>query len=42
MQAGQSIKSLFAYSSSVDANNKKMPFSEDGNADNPIFFYANT
>ncbi len=42
MQARQIKKLIFASSSSVYGNNKKMPFSEDDNVDNPISPYAFT
>jgi nucleoside-diphosphate-sugar epimerase len=42
MQARQIHKLVFASSSSVYGNNKKMPFSEDDNVDNPISPYAYT
>jgi len=40
MQARGINKLVFASSSSVYGNNKKMPFSEDDNVDNPISPYA--
>jgi nucleoside-diphosphate-sugar epimerase len=40
MQARAIKKLVFASSSSVYGNNKKMPFSEDDNVDNPISPYA--
>ena len=42
MQARAINKLVFASSSSVYGNNKKMPFSEDDNVDNPISPYAFT
>jgi UDP-glucuronate 4-epimerase len=42
MQAQAIHKLIFASSSSVYGNNKKMPFSEDDNVDNPISPYAYT
>lgn len=42
MQAKNINKLVFASSSSVYGNNKKMPFSEDDNVDNPISPYAYT
>jgi nucleoside-diphosphate-sugar epimerase len=42
MQARSIDKLIFASSSSVYGNNKKMPFSEDDNVDNPISPYAFT
>lgn len=42
MQARLIDKLIFASSSSVYGNNKKMPFSEDDNVDNPISPYAFT
>ena len=42
MQAKAINKLVFASSSSVYGNNKKMPFSEDDNVDNPISPYAFT
>lgn len=42
MQARSINKLVFASSSSVYGNNKKMPFSEDDNVDNPISPYAYT
>jgi nucleoside-diphosphate-sugar epimerase len=42
MQARGIDKLVFASSSSVYGNNKKMPFSEDDNVDNPISPYAFT
>ena len=42
MQAQGIKKLVFASSSSVYGNNKKMPFSEDDNVDNPISPYAYT
>lgn len=42
MQARAIDKLVFASSSSVYGNNKKMPFSEDDNVDNPISPYAFT
>lgn len=42
MQARLINKLVFASSSSVYGNNKKMPFSEDDNVDNPISPYAYT
>ncbi len=42
MQAKAIHKLVFASSSSVYGNNKKMPFSEDDNVDNPISPYALT
>jgi len=42
MQARKIDKLVFASSSSVYGNNKKMPFSEDDNVDNPISPYAFT
>ena len=42
MQARAINKLIFASSSSVYGNNKKMPFSEDDNVDNPISPYAFT
>lgn len=42
MQARAINKLVFASSSSVYGNNKKMPFSEDDNVDNPISPYAYT
>ncbi len=42
MQAQGIKKIVFASSSSVYGNNKKMPFSEDDNVDNPISPYAYT
>lgn len=42
MQARSIHKLIFASSSSVYGNNKKMPFSEDDNVDNPISPYAFT
>ncbi|MBL7701553.1 MAG: GDP-mannose 4,6-dehydratase [Ferruginibacter sp.] len=42
MQARQIRKLVFASSSSVYGNNKKMPFSESDNVDNPISPYAYT
>jgi nucleoside-diphosphate-sugar epimerase len=42
MQAGGIDKLVFASSSSVYGNNKKMPFNEDDNVDNPISPYAFT
>jgi nucleoside-diphosphate-sugar epimerase len=42
MQARAIHKLIFASSSSVYGNNKKMPFSEDDNVDNPISPYAYT
>ena len=42
MLAGNINKLIFASSSSVYGNNKKMPFSEEDNVDNPISPYAFT
>lgn len=42
MQDRQIKKLVFASSSSVYGNNKKMPFNEDDNVDNPISPYAYT
>jgi nucleoside-diphosphate-sugar epimerase len=42
MRARAISKLIFASSSSVYGNNKKMPFSEDDNVDNPISPYAFT
>ncbi len=42
MQARAIAKLIFASSSSVYGNNKKMPFSEDDHVDNPISPYAFT
>ena len=42
MQARSISKLIFASSSSVYGNNKKMPFSEEDNVDNPISPYAYT
>ena len=42
MQAREIDKLVFASSSSVYGNNKKMPFNEDDNVDNPISPYAFT
>ncbi len=42
MQARAIHKLIFASSSSVYGNNKKMPFNEDDNVDNPISPYAYT
>jgi len=42
MKKGGCKKMIFASSSSVYGNNKKVPFSEEDNADNPISPYAAT